>query len=68
MSEILEHIKRQSTYSLTDRRVIITPQWEPEFKYVGFVGAHDSVGLWLARDDGKIQFFPWTSVRDLILQ
>jgi hypothetical protein len=68
MSEILENLKRSTTYSLTDRRVIITPHTEPEFKYVGFVGAHDAVGLWLSRDDGKIQFFPWTSVRDIILQ
>jgi hypothetical protein len=68
MSEILENLKRQTTYTLNDRRVIVTPVSEPEFKYVGFVGTSNEVGLWLSRDDGKIQFFPWTSVRDIILQ
>lgn len=69
MNDVIQHLGQSHSgpFILRDRRVIVTLHQDQEFKYSGFVGETDVVGLWLQRDDAKVQFFPWTSIRDVIL-
>jgi hypothetical protein len=66
MSEVLEALKRETSYSMQDRRVELSTVADG-YVYVGFIGRVESAGVWLHRDDSKIQFYPWTSVRSITL-